>query len=603
MQIFLYFCQLCAILEVTKIMEEQNQQRRVSDIEFSLDKNLNITWANRSFSMLFNTTNNNLNLADYIDEADVSNFKHFLKNYSSKNNTPYTILKLKFKRNSLTCVLFVSRKQGSNFYISLQELSYAQTLMDKTMLKNREYSALLSKFNSYFISYNGSKYALICTKDMKSLYLGKKEDFIINFIDFFEINTEIDGSKYQLQTLFQDIEDGITDRKYRLLLTDGTHLLVTTMRSSARKSYAIIGLVTQKNAVLSDNSYSEKRDGLTGLYNKQAITDLAIKKIDIARQSVALLIIDVDKFKEFNDNFGHAYGDKVLITVSKVMQDTIGDQGVAGRIGGDEFLCVLDKTDEKEIRDIARNIKMGIQWSIQATDPDQVVTCSIGIARAPENAETYDDLFMLADKCLYIAKKRGRNCYIIYKPEIHGQLLIEQKENERSTASGKYYMEGALSEMNIMSAIIHKEDDYIEKSLYMLMEYMTVHKICVYTWNAETKSYKTEYIIGKDEVDIRLKHLNDASENYLKYLNAYGFLHLDNINNLDTMDKDRFHMYLEDNVASTLEILCKSHDEKERVLICLDIYKPSRTFQAQKIVFALMAAKLISHELYSTIEV
>ncbi len=580
----------------------RTQKRRISDVEFSLNKDLHISWANRSFSMLFNITNTDVSLADVIDAADADNLKHFLQNFSSKNRNHYTVINLKVGKNKIACILHVTKKQGDVYTVNLQELPYAQDVMDKTMLKNREYSALLSKFNSYFIRYNGSKYALTSTKDMKDLYEGNKQDFIINFIDFFDINTEIDGSKYQLSTLFTDIEQGITDKKYRLLLTDDNHLLVTTMRSDARKNYSIIGLVTQRNTALSDNSYSEKRDGLTSLYNKQAITDLAIKKIDIAKQPVSLFIIDVDKFKEFNDNFGHAYGDKVLVTVAKVIQDSVGEQGVAGRIGGDEFLCVLDKTDEEEVRNVARNIKMGIQWSIQACDPDQVVTCSIGIARTPCNAENYDDLFRLADKCLYIAKKRGRNCYIIYKPEIHGKLLVEQEESERSTASGKYYMEGALSEMNIMKAIIHKEPNYIEKALYMLMEYITVHKICVYQWNSKTKKFATSYIIGKDEVDIRLKHLNDSAEDYLKYMNAYDFLHLDNVNNLDTMDKKRFHMYLEDNVASTLEILCKSEDEKCKVLICLDIYKPSRTFQAQKIVFAIMAAKLISHELFCTIE-
>ena len=584
-------------------MKKEQKHRRISDTEFSLDEELNITWANRSFSMLFNVTDNKLNLSDYTDKADADNLKHFLRTYSPKNNNHYTIASLKLNKHRVSCVLHVSKKQHDGFLVSLQELSYAQDVMDKTMLKNREYSALLSKLNSYFITYNGSKYTLTNTKDMKSLYLGNKKDFIINFIDFFEINTEIDGSKYQLSTLFADIEDGIADKRYRLLLTDGTHLLVTTMRSDARKNHSIIGLVTQRNTVLADNSYSEKRDGLTGLYNKQAITDLAIKKIDIAKQSVSLLIIDVDRFKEFNDNFGHAYGDKVLVTVAKVIQDSVGEQGVAGRIGGDEFLCVLDKTDEEEIRNIARTIKMGIQWSIQATDPDQVVTCSIGVARTPTNADNYESLFHLADKCLYIAKKRGRNCYIIYKPEIHGDLLIEREKSVRSTASGKYYMEGALSEMNIMGAIIHKGPDYIEKALYMLMEYLTVHKICVYSWNEEKKIFETSFILGKDEKDIRLKHLNNPGEDYLKYLNAYDFLHLDNVNNLDTMDKERFHMYLEDNVASTLEILCKSEDEKAKVLICLDIYKPARTFQANKIVFAIMAAKLISHELFCTMEV
>ncbi|MBQ6780965.1 MAG: GGDEF domain-containing protein [Treponema sp.] len=577
--------------------------RRISDVLFSLDENLNITYANRSFLQLLDITDGNRSLKDFIDAADADTLACFLKNFSQENNNHNCIINLRLGKKSVNCILYVKEKQNNICTISLQELHLSQENMERTILQNREYTAILGQFNSYLIVFNGKRYTLCNTKDMNDVYRGNKTDFMIYFADFFDINIEVDASKYQFDTLFNDIEQGIAEKNYRLLLTDNTQLLVRTMRSNARNSFAVIGLITQRNVTLTDNTYSEKRDGLTGLYNKITITDLAKKKVDMAKQPATFIIIDIDNFKEFNDNFGHAYGDKVLVSVAKVIEDSVGEQGLAGRIGGDEFLCVLDKTDETDIRDIARTIKMGVQWGIQAEAPDQLVTCSIGIARAPENASTYEDLFSLADKCLYIAKKRGRNCYIIYKPEVHNKMIVMQEESARSTASGKFYMEGALSEMGIIREIYNKNDaDHIEKSLYMLAEYLTVHKVCIYIQRENEKEFKKAYILGVNDIDIRLAHLNNPDEDYFKYLNAYNFLYLDNVNNLDTMDKNRFYMYQENNIASTLEILCTCDDNKSKALVCFDIYKPSHTFQTHKIVFAIMAAKLISHELCSTIQ-
>ena len=579
-------------------------KRRISDVAFALDAELNIADANRSFLQLFNETDGNLNLRQFLDNADAEHLVAFLKNYAPKNKNHYCVISLLLNGHPLSCILHVAKKQGAYYTIDLQELSYAQDMMKRTMLESREYTALLNEFDAHFILYEGGKFKLRNTKDMTiDIYRGDKTDFVIYFINFFKINTENDGTLEMLNMLFTDIEKGIAGKNYRLLLDDATNILVKTLRSNARNSFVTMGLVTQSHITLSNSStFSEKRDGLTELYNKKSITDLATKKVNISKSPTALFIIDVDKFKDFNDNFGHAYGDKVLVIVAKVIREAVGDMGISGRIGGDEFMSIVDTNDEEVIRSIARNIKQGIQWNMQATDPDQVVTCSIGIARAPIDRISYDDLFELADRALYIAKMRGRNCYIIYKPEMHDNIMIEQQESERNTTSGKFYMESALSEMSIMSAIIHKKPDYIEKSLDMLLEYMTVHKISVYTWSTAKKQWQTAYILGKDENDIRLPFLNDTEEDFFKYFNAYHFFHMDNINNLDTMDKEKFHMYLNGNVSSTLEILQQAEDSDKKTLICLDIYKPARTLPKHKIVFAITAATLISQELSSTME-
>ena len=179
---------------------------------------------------------------------------------------------------------------------------------------------------------------------------------------------------------------------------------------------------------------------------------------------------------------------------------------------------------------------------------------------------------------------------------------MEQEESTRGGGAGKYYIESARAELAITRAITDTNPGSAPTVFDMVLKYLGAHKMCLYAWDDAEQKYKTVDIFGKDKVDIRLKHLNDEDERYFRYVNEYGFLQMDNINNLDTMDKKRFHMYLEDNVGSTMEILSQSEDKTCRVLICFDIYKPARTFQPHKIVFAIMVAKLISHALYSKIE-
>lgn len=578
--------------------------RRISDVIFSLDTELHISDANRSLSQLLNATDDHLNLSQFLDAADAEHLTTFLKHYSPQNKNHYCVISLLLADHSLSCILHVTEQHGTTYRIDLKELSYAQEILEKTILENREHISLLNEFDVHFILQEGGKFKLRNTKDMTiDIYRGDKTDFIIYFIDFFKINTENGSSRDTLNMLFDDIESGVSGKQYRLLLDDSSNILVKTLRSNARNSFVTMGLVIQSHVTLSNNStFNEKRDGLTELYNKKTITEMAIKKINASKAPAALFIIDVDKFKDFNDQFGHAYGDKVLVIVAKVIREAVGDMGFAGRIGGDEFMCVVETNDEEVIRSIARNIKQGIQWNIQATDPDQVVTCSIGVARAPADRDTYEDLFELADRALYIAKMRGRNCYIIYKPELHDKELIERQQSERNTSSGKFYMESALSELGILNTISSKEPDAIEKSLEMLREYMTVHKIAVYIRHDATSQWQTRFVLGTNNHDIRIDYLNDPKNDFFIYFNAYHFFHMDNINNLDTMDKNKFHMYLNDNVASTLEILWQAEDSGRQALICLDIYKPARTMPRHTIVFAIMITKLISQEIFSTMK-
>ena len=175
-------------------------------------------------------------------------------------------------------------------------------------------------------------------------------------------------------------------------------------------------------------------DALTGLVSKSDIEAYIKERLEGNMQNTVIAMMDIDNFKHINDSFGHQYGDKVLRAVSDVVRSVLGNDGLAGRFGGDEFLLVFNNIhDELELRSYLSNIKNMVHSVLP--DPtvqgDLMLSVSIGCANYPADADNYDDLFTLADYCMYLAKSKGKNRYIIYLPEKHGTLEeIKKKGHE-----------------------------------------------------------------------------------------------------------------------------------------------------------------------------
>jgi len=151
-------------------------------------------------------------------------------------------------------------------------------------------------------------------------------------------------------------------------------------------------------------------DSLTGLPNKRAVYDTLKRMLAQASRSItpfALLLIDLDHFKEINDRLGHPVGDQALANVAAALTSTMRDSDFAGRNGGEEFAVMLPDTDLDGALQAAENIRRavaGIELPGAAA-----LTASIGVALYPQHATSTDRLERLADAALYVAKRSGRN--------------------------------------------------------------------------------------------------------------------------------------------------------------------------------------------------
>ena len=156
-------------------------------------------------------------------------------------------------------------------------------------------------------------------------------------------------------------------------------------------------------------------DSLTGLLNKKTVERAARTYLE-RRSEVeysALFVIDIDQFKQINDQLGHRAGDEALEIFGNTLISLFRSQDLVGRIGGDEFVVLMKNIgDRKLISRRAAGVCDAVRKT-QLTDFTRPVTCSIGIATCPRHGASYDTLFQKADEQLYQLKRSGKNGYLI----------------------------------------------------------------------------------------------------------------------------------------------------------------------------------------------
>jgi diguanylate cyclase (GGDEF)-like protein len=191
----------------------------------------------------------------------------------------------------------------------------------------------------------------------------------------------------------------------------------------------LLGVVSTMTAVALNNtrsfesiSFSASTDPLTKLYNVGYFKDRLQEELNRARRfqhSVSITIIDLDKFKDFNDSFGHQAGDQLLIKLAKVFREHFEDTDIIARYGGDEFIILCPEIKKQDAARIVGNLMHDLEmYDFGRAKTGNKVTFSAGVASFPDDGGSVSELIKAADEALYEAKGMGRNNVRIHYPKV-----------------------------------------------------------------------------------------------------------------------------------------------------------------------------------------
>ena len=225
--------------------------------------------------------------------------------------------------------------------------------------------------------------------------------------------------------LREERECRVVVRNYR---KDGTlfwqALSISPVRDEDGRLTHFVGVqddITERKMAEEKLAYQALHDPLTDLPNRVLFMERlqhALLRVARHQESIAVLFLDLDNFKDINDRFGHEVGDQLLVAVAKRLKGYLRSVDTAARLGGDEFMVLLDKiTDEKDATRVADRILEGLRTPFASEEGALSVAASIGIALSTHGSENRPrELLRFADRAMYQSKRKGKSHYTIFEP-------------------------------------------------------------------------------------------------------------------------------------------------------------------------------------------
>lgn len=376
---------------------------------------------------------------------------------------------------------------------------------------------------------------------------------------------EVDGEVFGLDCGYMHIQGGLVYVNNKKELMGGT---ITVMGDLKKDDRYYMGAHAFDNA--------------TNVYNKRAIKEIAMELVANAGDNKVLLsVMDIDDFKNINDTYGHMKGDEVIAKVAEIIRTTLGNRGYVGRFGGDEFMVVTDKVkDAKDFGDIFTVIRKNIMWSCGELLPDMTVTLSLGVATYPDHASNYEELFKVADKCLYIAKAKGKNRLIKYTPEMHANY-----EMSAETADKRMPMtleQSCTAVVGMLNGFGKDNPERFEKSVQEFLSSYNIDRILLCSGN----EYQTVQVIYHQEASEETNSFVEnmafwKAENAAELFDKKGVLVRNNVLPFEDTHPDIYEALNGQGTDNFVAVKVKTIDGPE-MLVFFDMIKKHRKWSSRE---------------------
>ena len=559
-----------------------------NEVEFTLDDRYVVKIGDERFYNLMGETMLSA-FNGLVHPDDVTTFEQFI---NSDMSAEYCVVRCLIKNGAYRWMLLLKKKiynVGSDRMVQLiaQDIIVISNDFDMYYHRVRKYRALMNVIEEKIFEYDPETRMLTiyCYRNNKSEIFERMDliewrDACINkgyvtdddVIHFEALCTSMLSGMSSFTVKFSS---SIMSRGERVdnLVFNGQALMI---ESDKRLTVGVISEPDKRTRVVQEHPDMDeaKLDSATGIYNKKAITDMITEEINKAAGEnkniqMYLMILDIDNFKSVNDSYGHYFGDEVIKSFADSLRISVGGRGLVGRIGGDEFMVLLKDVSVEEVRIMLKSMRKGLKMLLAQKQPEYLFSTSIGISQFSKDGTDFETLFKIADAALYIAKEKGKDRYIIYDYDKHGNILADMKHD---IAFGNEFMK-PMAKYELAANIVMKVSLGQIKIMDVLSEItdkLNIHGISIFTGNDMKCIYSTgHYKIKVENASYIYK------DGYESHFDEYGINCVNNIASLTINFPEAFGRLRDNNICSFVQMKTMGSDDQE-YMVEFDIFGINR---------------------------
>ena len=296
-------------------------------------------------------------------------------------------------------------------------------IMDTIIVSESRYRTIIEMSDNIIFEWNFQNNEVTFSNNFnkKFSYRAPSDHFADSFLLKCKVHPEdADRYKSDLEKLAKGENFKHNEYRWKNIYGDYIWVLIrtATINDKDGNPIKVVGVIVDiDRAKKSENMLTARAsfDSLTGVYNRETIESAINNEIELIgarKNQFAILFVDIDDFKFYNDQYSHATGDQVLRFTATTIKNAIGDNGLAGRYGGDEFIICLRNAEENDPALIAESILNTLKDGFDSDSGDHLsVNVSIGISIIRDNTKRVDEIIGQADDAMYKIKKAGKSNY------------------------------------------------------------------------------------------------------------------------------------------------------------------------------------------------
>ncbi|MBR6071850.1 MAG: EAL domain-containing protein [Acholeplasmatales bacterium] len=440
----------------------------------------------------------------------------------------------------------------------------------------------------------------IKSKQIFDVYKGKNkikdkttiDEFIDIFVDHYDL---IDNFRFKLSKFLINLDPPKESFELSIVYTKKDE-------SSINIKYKALPLDDEKVLFsISNNSeeMSSTFDDLTKCYTSNVLYDKIDKSIK-DKKEFALMKIDIDSFKSFNEIYGHMFGDMILIEVAGIIKAFLGNNGYVARIGGDDFLVLVYTTNDY---DTVHELCASLRIKISNLDGSNCVknakfTATMGCALYPKDGDTLNTLIKKVDSALLRGKNKGKNCFIMYTEEKCGKInlnddliIVKDKDIYNSSITNYNIIYGIIEVLNRKSYI---KTNFID-SLSLLGNYFMLDRISLIVLNPETGKFDDQIIWNNPLYPV--VPLISNPDNISNWRKTYDTLKMIKINQVASNSDLAIYDQISKEKTSALLAFELIHEDKVYGQVRFDMIHKNRFWQPKNVRALALISKMYAIKL------